>query len=143
MQLSHSPARITREVLINLELATADGAWPAYAGNEPDSPDNCITTYTTQGKTDSRAMVDGSTHYHYGIQVRVRSSDPAAGFARAEAIREALCKQVSNRQVNVETSTYLVPCYANVGQVLEAGKDNPASKRPIFTVNALMTVRVL
>lgn len=149
--LDHSPARIVRQLLIDLGLAVAGsydssnrytgGAWPVTATSEVDAPDNAITVYDTAGRGDGRSMIDGETFSHYGFQVRVRAADHDTGWAKADSIENGLSKSVYQRTVHVGGSTYLVHCVSGIGDVLSIGKETPASTRRVFTLNALLSVK--
>jgi hypothetical protein len=84
--LPHSPSQIIRQLLIDEGLASDGGTWPAYAIQEPDKPDNCITIYDTAGMNQGRFSVDGEVQETYGIQIRVRSNDSQTSFVKARAI---------------------------------------------------------
>lgn len=143
--LLHSPADITRRLLIALGIGAdpeLSNVWPIYCGSEPDAPDNCVTVYDTQGQSDGRSMNGGELFTQYGVQVRIRASTHAGGgHAKADEIRQALAEQVYDEAVHVGSSTYLVGCYSRIGDVLALGKDAPTSKRSLYTLNALVTVR--
>ncbi len=140
----HSPAEVIRWLLVALELGTdpADGAaWPVYATNEPNEPDNCITVYDTTGISDGRSMMDGALWQHHGFQVRVRAKDHHAGWVKADAIRTAMAEQACQRTVSRDGKRYLVWSINKIGLVLVLGIDNPTSKRQLFTVNAVAPIK--
>lgn len=142
----HSPAEVIRWLLVALGLGTDPNlalAWPIYATNEPNEPDDCITLYDTTGTQDGRSMVDGELFQHFGFQVRVRSTDHRTGWVKAEAIRQALAKSIYQNLVSRDGSRYLVWCAAKISMVLVIGKDTPRSKRSLFTVNAVAPIRIL
>lgn len=144
--LQHSPADITRRALILLGLGTlptSNGIWPVSAESEPDAPDECVTVYTTVGKDHGRTMIDGEMQQHYGIQIRVRSRTPTVGWVKADTVATTIAarNQVYDLTVVIESSVYLVHCFANIGDVLPLGKEAPTSKRNLFTINALLSVK--
>ena len=145
--LLHSPADVTRHLLISLGLGTDPddgGAWPVYATSEPDLPDNALTIYDTVGTSDGRSMIDGELYQHYGIQVKIRAATHSGGgYGKADAIRTALAETVYDETVHVGDSTYLVHCYSRIGEVLTLGKETPTSKRSLFSINAIVALKQL
>ena len=144
--LLHSPADVIRGCLIDLGLGSdptldPQAAWPIYVSSEPTTPDNCLTVYDTQGVEDGSSQLDGELWTHHGFQVRVRSTDHVTGWARANAIRQALAQQVLDNAVAVGTSHYVIHAAAGIGSVLVLGKDTPTSKRSLFTLNATAVLR--
>lgn len=142
----HSPAQVLRQLLIDFGFGF-DGttlpapAWSCYASSEPDVPDNCITVYDTAGQTFGREQNLGDTLEHYGLQFRVRSSVYDVGFVKTRALSKMLDESVRLNTVNVDDATYLVYSVNRTGPILPLGKDTPASKRNVFTVNATAAMR--
>lgn len=138
--LTHSPARITRRLLIDLGLVTESGNWPCFVGAEPDAPDQCVTVYTSpDGVSDGRSMIDGEPWEHPAVQVRVRAASELAGHEKASAIREALAA-VHRRPVATEGTGYVVQCYSRIGTVTDLGYGPSGGKRRIFTISATLSV---
>jgi hypothetical protein len=148
--LTHSPAEITQVLLQEKFPQLA-----IFSTNEPDAGgmefggqvigDLTITVYDTDGKGDGRAMVDGTLFNHWGLQIRVRSSEHRDGWVQANTIRNFLAEGVQQAVVVMpdDSSMYLIWCYANIGQVLPLGKQTPQSKRSIFTINCTAAIREL
>src|SRR5688572_21377715 len=62
------------------------GQWAVYVGREPVKPDNVVTVYDSGG-----GIINADAQmYEPTIQIRVRSLDYEAGYARAEAMRDLL-----------------------------------------------------
>jgi hypothetical protein len=142
--LSQSPAAIIRQMLIDLGLGVnpaPDGQtaipWSVFHSQEPDRPDECITVFTTEGTDDGRSMHDGDLWHHYGFQVRLRSRDDKVGYAKGSLIRNTLAKGVYMRTVSIGTSVYQIQCIAKIRSVLPIGKEASATKRALFTINAV------
>lgn len=144
--LAHSPADIIRYALINASggtLPTNNGSWPIYCNSEPDSPDNCITIYDTEGRQHGRSMIDGERQEHYGVQVRVRAADPPTGFTKAQDLALLLDKTIINANVSISSTNYIVYTVSRSGNVISLGYDTPLSKRRLFTMNATISLRQL
>lgn len=144
--LAHSPSDIVRKLLIDLGLATEAGtgqAWPVYATQEPDKPDNCVTIFDTAGRVYGRLMPTGVVVEHYGIQIRVRSADHKTGYQKATSIADALDQNVYFRTVQIDSNQYLVYTISRTTQVLPIGEESPETKRRLFTINALVVLRRL
>lgn len=138
---TYSPADITRYLIISLGLGSLPAAgqdnadWGAYENREPPSPDNVITTYDTAGPKDGRAQIDGSEFAHPGVQIRVRSTNPAVGYKKIIAVADALATQVRNTSLTIGSVTYKVRAVSRTGNVIDLGKDAPTSKRTVHVVN--------
>lgn len=139
--LQHSPARITRQVLIDLGLGSASGDWPVFVANEPDSPDAAITVHDSgnEGRSDGRSMIDGTLWSHPAVVVTVRAASDGAGWPKAEAIRQAL-SGVLDREVTVSGTDYTVHCYSGIGNVVSFGHPSEQGKRHLFNVTARLSV---
>lgn len=143
--LLHSPADIVRRVLIALGLGVDPPStpWPIYCDSEPGAPDNCLTLYDTTGKSDGRAMKGGELFTHYGIQVRIRAVDHPTGYLKADAIRCDMARTIYDRGVTIAGTAYLLHCLARISEVLILGTETGVSKRHLFTINALASLKKL
>lgn len=143
LALTHSPARVLRDLMISMGLVTlpsSNGLWPASYGLELVSPDNVVTIYNVEGQSDGRSMPTLELFQHYGIQIRVRSTTHDPGFLKADAIRNSIAQNINKDTVTIEGTTYLVDCLSKIGPVLSLGKNTPMSKHDLFTINALMSM---
>lgn len=138
--LTHSPARIIRQLLIDLGLGSNGGTWPVFYAMEPNAPDNCISVFDTTGTSDGRSMIDGELFGHEGFQVRVRAQDHDTGWTKADAIQKGLAEDVSLETVTVASSRYTVYAVTRISDVLPLGRQVPQSMRSIFTINATLAV---
>lgn len=143
--LDHSPADILRWALIDLGLGLEPptNPWPIYASSEPDVPDNCITVYDTIGIDDGRIMFDGNLQQHQGVQVRIRSKDHAVGWTKAAVIRSNLAREVYDASIIIDSASYLLHSVNRISNVIALGKEIPTSKRSIFVINAIVSVKQL
>lgn len=143
--MAHSAADVVRTVLVLLGGGENPPSvtWPIFVGNEPPTPDNSITLYDTEGVDSGRSMIDGELWGYYGIQLRVRSTDHVTGAARANLLRRYLAEYVSYYTVTISSHSYLIHSISNIGRALSLGKESPTSKRHLFTVNALVSVRAI
>ena len=144
--LTHSPADVMRWLLIDMGHGTDPateplGLWPAYAGGEPATPDEVITVYDTAGVIDGFTMTDGEAQERHGIQIRVRSATHRRGYNKSRAIAVALDQDVYQETVTIDGTAYLVWTATRTTDVLAIGKESPTSKRSIFTLNALVSMR--
>lgn len=140
--LSHSPAKVTRDLLIQAGLGSDGGtSWPVFATSEPDAPDNAITVYNAAGRGQGTTAPDGEVQESHGVQVRVRCATEETGYAKARAIAVAL-DAVANALITIAGTQYMVQLIDRSGDVLSLGKD-PSSSRRLFTLNALVTLTML
>lgn len=84
-----SPALVIRRWLIDSGLAPDSGSapWAPFAAFLPDNPDTAIGIYDTTGVLQGRIMATGEQIEKPGVQVRVRSADYKAAYAKADEIR--------------------------------------------------------
>lgn len=142
--LTHSPADVLRYLLVSLgggTLPAASGSWPIHVSNEPTSPDSVITCYDTSGILNGRIQVTGEMVEHHGIQIRIRSATPAAGYTKANAIKILLDSSINRDSVNIDGSEYLVHAVTRQGGIANIGRNVPTSKLNIFTLNAIIALR--
>lgn len=148
--LTHSPAQIIRDLLVDLGLGvlpSAGGNWPLFVTSIPDSPDSIITITDTLGTSDGRIQPTGEAAEHPGFQVAVRDSNHQDGWEKANAIRVALSETVASNSVSITdnvgtgTSEYVVFAVTKIGGIIVLGKELPTSKRHLFTINATVALR--
>lgn len=140
--LDHSPADILRHYLIGEIVGTLPSLaddWPIYCASEPNLPDNCITTYDTSGKLDGRIMVEGAMQEHYGVQIRIRCSDPVTGWQKAKEISRKV-DIIYRETVLIDSAQYLIHSVTRTGGILSLGKDVPNGRRNLFTINMLIDI---
>jgi hypothetical protein len=141
--LRHSAAYVMRKLLIDLGLASepsANLAWQAFVGREPNVPDQVITVLDAVGRN-LGSLMQGEQQEVHGFQVRVRSTRQDAGYVRARQIAVAL-DAVSYRIVTVSGGhNYLVNNVHRAVDVIYLGEQKPESSRFVHVVNALAHVR--
>ncbi len=150
-RLSHSPADIIRQHLIDAGLGTDPDSyqtgqtrnWPVFAAGEPDTPDNVITVYDTTAIIDARIMVTGEITEHEGYQVRVRGVTHQIGNAKADAIRVYMSETAYNAIVTIEGKRYRIPSFVQFGNLNVLGPDTPNTKRKLFTFNGTCVIQPL
>ena len=141
--LKHSPANILRWLLIDLNLGTnpaSGGSWPIFTESEPNTPDDCLSIYDTAGAQNGRTGPDGERQEHHGVQIRVRAGVAKAGFLKARTLALALDSTIYQDGIVVEGTSYQVQNTTRTSDVLPLGKE-PTSKRSLFTINSLISVR--
>ncbi len=140
--LHHSQADIVRALLVQAELATDPPSiiWPVYSTSEPDLPDDVLTVFDTAGEISTRTA-HGDRGEHYGIQVRVRASTHDEGFLKAKNIAYWMDELLDKEWVIVGDAEYLIQTIIRTGPILSLGTEVPASRRRIFTINALVVIK--
>ncbi len=144
--LLHSPANVLAQLLVDMGQGTApeeSDAWPVYTAKEPNLPDNCITCYDTSPREDGRVHTDGERQEHQGVQVRVRARTHPAGYAKIRALATALDQYVYQALVSLDGAEYLLWSVSRTGGILSLGVDSPNTRRVLFTLNAVLTVRLV
>lgn len=141
--LGHSPADIVRYLLVDLargSLPEDNTDWPIFVSQEADSPDSCITVYDTSGIIEGRAQISGEIQEHYGIQIRVRAASPAVAYAKISEVSLWVDERIRNNLVLIDSSQYLVYAITRKGGINSIGKEVSASKRNLYTVNAIVSL---
>lgn len=140
--LHHPPSDVIQQLLIDLAQASLVGdaeAWPVYALQMPDTPEDCVCVYDTEGVLDGTVMNDGTECEHYGIQIRVRSEGAVDGYVKATQIKRALDRGVNRNTVTLDVDDYTVHAVKRTSGVLPIGMD-PGSRRRNWTINAIVAL---
>lgn len=144
--LTTSPADVLRRLLIVLGHGADPPAtpWPVFVGREPDTPDSVITIRNTSGRNLGKTMPDGERQELHGVSVRVRSASYAAGYTKARQIAVALDEDIDQEVVAAGSPSrnYRVHAVHRTGDVNDLGPEEQ-TRRSVFTLNALMSVREL
>lgn len=149
--LTHSPADVLRWLLIAKGVGSDPtiqplGNWPIYAADEPDGigvPDNVITVYDTDGTDEGRIMIDGEPQGHNGFQVRVRASDHKTGYAKIDEVWTVLGKEIYDDAVILDGIVYLVHSANKIGDPIPLGKEVGETKRRLFVLNAVLSLKTI
>lgn len=146
-QLGHSPAYVLRTLLIELGVAVEPiignetTSWQAFTSNEPDLPDDCITTTDTAGRLDGRLAISGETVEHYGVQIKIRSSVFHDGWQKANEISTVLDDSVYQEALVIDSSQYLIHAVTKSGGIANLGRDRPNGNRSLFTLNVTIDIQ--
>ncbi len=143
--LTLSPADVLAYLLVERGLGTnptADSDWPVLANVKPDSPDNLIVVGDTAGTTSNRTMPDGATNEKYGFQILVRGKTQPLAWAKIDEIQRDLSRNLYHTSFAVDGATYTVKKVVNFGPVIRMGLERPASKRFLYTLNALALIEM-
>jgi hypothetical protein len=142
-RLNHSPADIASRVIIQLGYGNDPPTvpWPVGVDTELGEPDNVITVMNTEGRSDGSNMVTSERDEHYGISVRIRAATPQPAWDKANEIGVAFDEVVRNVGVTIDGQNYLVGVIRKTSGPIPIGKEIPATKRSICTLNAVLTVR--
>ena len=145
MTLTHSLAEIMQQLLIDLNLGTMPGpphgTWPVFATGEPTDPEDVISVRDTQGIQFGRHMGDGEFYEDQGAIIRVRAATHVAARTKIFAITDALDKTVYRTYVTVGGIGYCVHSVQRTGRPIPIGKESPVSRRTVFVLNVLVSVK--
>lgn len=112
--------------------------WPAFAGRQPDDPENIITITDTAPSLEGRIQKTGETINHPGIQVFVRSSDYLQGWHKISKLA-TLFDAVKRTEVRVENRRYRIEAATIESGPMTLGQD--PTKRMLFTLNLILTIK--
>lgn len=144
--LEHSPAYVLMRLMIDLGFGSNpldQVDWPITVGQEPDKPDNCITFYNTSGELGGRSAVDGEFSQRPGIQIRVRSQTAVVGWTKIQDLQLAMDQNVRQTEFFIDSTQYKVWMLSRKGTIFHLGTEIGASKRHIFTLNYVISLRKL
>jgi len=143
--LGHSPADVVAQLVVDqgwgIEYADDNTDWPVFANGEPDLPDNCVTVYDTTGVDQGRMQVTGERAESDGFQVRVRGKTRKDAFAKVREIAVGFDTDVYGATVNLDGVAYRVHSVKRNGDPLFLGAATPGSKRVLFTLNCVVSLR--
>lgn len=142
--LQHSPAEVIRQLIVDqgwgIDYVDDDTDWASFDSAEPNLPDNVITVYDTLGRDNGRDAF-GERSEEQGFQVRIRSKTHPAGYVKSQEIAVGL-DQIDHEDVTVDSTSYVVWAVMRTGNVLAIGHDAPNSKRRLFTLNGVVSLRL-
>lgn len=149
--LAHRPAEVIRQLLIDSGLGIAptypgvSADWSAYSPDLPDRPDRCISIRDVDNQMNGREMFTGRHEEFHGVQLVLRSVDPDSGHAKAAEVVTYLdsYSTLYDRLVTVGAVAYLVHSFDRSGGILYLGDESPSSRRSLFSINAMVTIRRL
>lgn len=144
-ELTLSPAAVLADyIIVSLAKMTSPssaGTWPLYISSMPDEndvPDNCGAIYDTTGLKDGRQM-NGPVIRHYGIQLRIRSTDYQTGWIKIEDISSDLDTLSSEYTVN--SIVYTIRNVSRTSPIVALGMEPGTARRFHFTMNYLVTIK--
>lgn len=148
MNLSHTPAEILRQCLIDLGVATDqedEQPWPAFYALLPGRPDEVITVQNTQGTLDGRLMDEGEYVEHPGFQARLRSRYQRTGWLKAQEVwntlsairRQPVTLPHPETEVDVD---YTIQSVTLTAPIAVLGQDPDNERRENFTINGRITL---
>ena len=145
--LNHSPADVLSRLLVLLGVGTDPdteplGNWPVYTDTEPALPDNLLRVRDTSARDDGRTQPDGERQEHHGFQLTIRSQTFPVGYTKARAAAVALDGFYQD-EVTIGVKTYLIHQVSRSSDVIALGQEKAQSRRYLFTVNGLATLRML
>lgn len=141
--LEDSPAAVIAQLIIDLGLATdplSSGSWPVSVDSELDSPDNVLCLTNTEAELSGRVQVTGQMSELWGIQLKIRAADPQTGYAKANAMAVAFDQTIRRNWTAIGSNVYMIGAVTRKGSVLYVGREGSATKRHIYTINAIVDI---
>jgi len=147
-KLQTSPASIIAYYIISEMEKMTDPSdkddWPLYISHLPDG--TAIKTdagaiYDTTGIQDIRSM-NGKVPEHPGIQIRIRSSNYETGYAKIEDIARDL-DDVFNASIEIDSAEYEIQNISRTSPIVSMGVESGTKRRFHFSVNYILTLRVV
>lgn len=147
--LHHSPAEIVQQLLIDLgygddvDFTGTGTSYPVYHGLMPDVTEDCLCVTDTEGMLHGRDMVAGGRQEHVGVQIRARSESVTGGAQKMRDIAQGLDSVVYQNTVTIGGYSYHVQAITRTSPVIYIGPEIGTSRRYLFSVNAVISVREL
>lgn len=142
--LQNAPGDIVRRLLISKGFGVAPPLtnWPIYHSNEPDTPDNTITVYDSPtSELDRRYHPTNHQEVRHGIQIRVRSATHDPGYIKANQIAIGCDTQMDQEILTIGSNQYCINSIVRRSDVISLGKETPQSKRNLFVINAVVSLK--
>ena len=138
-------AAVIADYIINdaakMTSPNVSGDWPLYISSMPDGndvPDNCGAIYDTTDLKDGRQM-NGPVIRHYGIQLRIRSTDYQTGWIKIEDISSDL--DILSSEYTVSSIVYTIQNVSRTSPIVALGMEPGTTRRFHFTMNYLVTIK--
>ena len=139
--INHDIQEIVAQLLIDLaqgsDVEMADD-WPVYESKMPDSPDNAICIYNSEGFLGGRSQPDGQTQEKYGIQIKVRSK-LLDGYVKLKHIGSTFDQQLVPMSVIIDTDEYTITSMKRMSSIIPLGMD-ATSRRSTWVLNFLASI---
>lgn len=141
--MTHTPAHIMREVLINHGEAylPPDGVgsdWPVYVGSLPITGDRAIALYNMTGNLEGRYMSTGETVDHPQVHFSVRGRNDVQASEKLLGLME-MADTISREAVSLDGKDYTVQAVHRRTGILSFGEE-PERQRNVVAFNAIVTI---
>lgn len=134
-----SAAEIVHQFLNDAGIIDLSGDWPGYISFMPANPDQAVCIYDMTGSTDGRLM-DGTQIHHPGVQIQIRSTTYAIGWAKAAEITNALDGQIKTLVPVESDAVYILHNASRRGAIHAIGIDKEdRNRRHNFSVHVMLT----
>ena len=150
MSLNHNPAKIFRQLLVDLGVGSDPpssspslGTWYIYANKNVSEPDQILVVHHTPDIKSGRIMNSGKVDLQYGIQVYGRHKSNVTLSEKMHSLETVLDETIYQNTVTLDATQYLVHAFSNRGPVLDIGEEEGKTKRNQMTVNGTITIRTL
>ena len=144
--MDYSPAYIMAQYLIGESLLTDpsdSGSWPVYVGLLPDGngvAHEAVSCVDTSSVKDGRILNGGENIFHFGFQLMVRATAYNTGYAKAQALAEAL-QEVNRDTVTISGTTFRIDSVTDTSGVTVVGQEEGSKRRELFSLNFLVTLK--
>ena len=141
--MSDSPASILATYLAQQLITTVPSTgstWPLWVGSLPPGTNNAGAIYNTSPIKDGRHMSTGFVVKHYGVQVKIRSTNEENGWNKCNSI-QGLFDTVHNVNITIGTTVYQIQNISQVSGIIPLGSEPGTVRRYLFTMNFLVTLK--
>jgi hypothetical protein len=136
--VDNSPAEIMAVLLENFFKVEDQGpTWPYFVNVQPDSPEENITLYDTEGKLQGKSVDGGLTVEKYGCQLRIRGRVHNTTRKQLNKINVWM-DEVFNLVVTIDEQRYTVQTIMKSSGIIPLGMTK--DKLYEFTLNVTVTI---
>lgn len=148
IMLLNSPSSVAAEYITSvLQLLTEPNtkeAWPLYIGHMPDNKnvrDDAGSIKDSPGTLDGKDMRSGEVYQHFGLQIRIRSTDYEEGWIKVANVAAGLDGIQSGTSIIVNGTTYSFWNFSRTSTVIDLGREETGKRRERFAVNFVLAIR--
>lgn len=140
-----TPAFCLRQFLINTEVVSEAGEWPAYVAFFPPDSVRTVSLYDTEGILHMRSHRTMKRPEHFGFQLLVRCDDYLHLFAKVRAIADAFDNAYNTTFVMLhEEVTYDVSIHTitRTSPPIPLGVEETSKRTHQVTLNGLVLLQI-
>lgn len=140
--MSASPAQVLKKALIDATLFKEHTGtpWPCFVNSMPDTPDMVACCIDTGAEKQGRILRTGEVIQKPAVQIQFRAKTFSDGWSKAKAV-EAFLDALYELTVTLDAVNHVIHSVRRHNTVLPIGAEPGGTRRELFTLNILLTLR--